>query len=78
MRLSPAAAPDPLSHPLFDGGKGAQALAGDGTSCVLMLAGRELVVEGSAAEVLKKISDAMVWAMTELLKPRREPRILAL
>jgi uncharacterized protein YlzI (FlbEa/FlbD family) len=31
----------------------------DDTSCVLMLAGRQLVVEGSTAEVLRKISDAV-------------------
>ena len=31
----------------------------DGTTCALMLMGRELVVEGSAAEVLKKITDAL-------------------
>ncbi len=31
----------------------------DGTSCTLTLAGKRLVVEGSTAEVLKKISDAL-------------------
>ena len=29
------------------------------TSCVLMLAGKQLIVEGSTAQVLKKISDAV-------------------
>jgi uncharacterized protein YlzI (FlbEa/FlbD family) len=32
---------------------------GDGTSCVVMIAGKQLVVQGSTAEVLKQISDAI-------------------
>jgi uncharacterized protein YlzI (FlbEa/FlbD family) len=31
----------------------------DDESCFLMLAGKQLIVEGSTAEVLKKISDAV-------------------